>query len=90
MRDFIITCIKALSENNPDIKISYVYDERYSQHIFEVLPKDIYYSEKFAEQQIKFEISLIKKDPAIDIMFITEGHDVSNIPAFDFTIGSSI
>lgn len=70
-----------------DVKMSYVYDEKYSQHVIYVQPDWVYSSDRFAEYQIAMEIKFIEKYPYDDIGFITDGHD-HKLTEFEFTIDS--
>lgn len=70
-----------------DIKLSYVYDKSFSQHVIYVLPKSVYNSEEYATLEVDLTVKFITKYPCDDIHFITEGHDHKLIE-FEFTIDS--
>lgn len=84
---FITNKLEGFSKDFFGSKFSYVYDEKYAQHVIEVIPSSIYNLEEFASKQILFELDLIKLFPNIEILFITEGHDLT-LPNFDFTISN--
>lgn len=70
------------------VKLSYVYDETYSQHVVHVFPKSVYYnSDEYAMLEVDFTSKFITKYPYADIHFITEGHD-HKLPEFEFVIDS--
>ena len=71
-----------------DVKLSYVYDETYPQHVIHVFPKSIYYnSDEYAMLEVDFTNKFIMKYPYADIHFITEGNDLK-LPEFEFIIDS--
>lgn len=84
--EFITNKLEDFSKDFLGTKFSYVYDERYSQHIIEVIPSSTYNSEDFAIKQIKFELELINRFPQMEILFITEGHELI-LPKFELVIG---
>lgn len=87
-KDFIIEKLKELSNIFSFVRIRYVFDELYSQHVIEVCPDLVYSSSEFAKKQIELEIALINEYPSIEVLFVTEGHDL-NLPNFDFVISGS-
>lgn len=70
-----------------DIKMSYVYDKSFSQHVIYVLPKSVYNSDEYATLEVDLTTKFITKYPYDDIHFITEGYD-HKLPEFEFTIDS--
>ena len=70
-----------------DVKLSYVYDETYSQHVIHVFPESIYESDKYAMLEFDLTNEFISKYSYADIHFITEGHDLK-LPEFEFVINS--
>lgn len=81
----ILKQLKILSKKFHRMKFNYVFDKAYNQHIIEALPLLDYLTEEFASNQIEFEINLIELFPSIDIFFISENHDIENIPEYEFS-----
>lgn len=69
------------------VKLSYVYDERYSQHVICVSPHDTYSSLEFEKLEVGMQNRFITKYPYADITFVTEKHNLI-LPEFEFTIDS--
>lgn len=81
----ILKQLKSLSEKFHWMTFNYVFDKSYGQHIIQALPLSDYLTEDFASNQIDFEIDLINKFPSIDIFFISENHEIENIPEYEFS-----
>ncbi len=84
-REFIRDGLDRIASVIP-VKLSYVYDEVYSQHVIHVSPNETYLLLKFAELQIRMQTEFIEKYPCADITFVTENE--LNLPEFEFTIDS--
>lgn len=87
IKSLITHKLRVLSNEFKDTTFSYVYDEKYSQHVVVVEPADIYYSEKFSEIQIKFEIEMINEFKDISLFF-TAKVDSFTLPEFEYVIGN--
>ena len=88
-REYIKSNLQSFADNFLNVKLSYLYDESYSQHVIVVTPNEGYYDEKFAKQQIDFELKFIEEYPFESIYFVANGEIELNTP-FELEVTPSI
>lgn len=71
--EYIKSNLQSLADKFFNLKLSYVFDVSYFQHVIVVTPKRDYDLEDFARQQIKFELDFIKLFPYESINFVANG-----------------
>ena len=84
---FLKDKLQELADKFEDLKLSYFFDNSYSQHVIVVTPSYIYSDDVFAKEQVNLEIDFINNFPHESLYFVETGN-VEITTEFEFECSS--
>lgn len=85
---FLKTKLQELADKFENLKLSYFFDNSYSQHVIVVTPSSIYIDDIFAKEQVNLEIDFINNFPYESLYFV-ENENIGIATEFEFECHSS-
>lgn len=82
-RLFLKNKLQALADKFENVKLSYFFDNSYSQHVIVVTPGKIYSDDVFAKEQMDLEIEFITYFPYESLYFV-EKENIEVTSEFEF------
>jgi len=80
---FLKDKLQELADKFENLKLSYFFDDSYSQHIIVVTPSNIYSDDVFAKEQVNLEIDFITNFPYESLYFV-EKENLEVTSEFEF------
>ena len=85
---FLKNKLQELVDKFENLKLSYFFDNSYSQHVIVVTPSNIYSDDVFAKEQVNLEIDFINNFPYESLYFV-EKENIEIASEFEFECHSS-
>ena len=80
---FLKDKLQVLADKFDNLKLSYFFDNSYSQHVIVVTPSSIYSDDVFAKEQVNLEIDFINNFPYESLYFV-EKENIEVTSEFEF------